>query len=124
MFETLFWVYLINAVLLINHEIDSAYWQEWDLFKLPGGITTFLIIHFPLIFLILYGLILVFQHSFTGLLFSLILSSAGMFAFVIHVFFIKKGRNEFKVPISLFILVAALLVSLVQMTITVYLLIV
>ncbi len=44
----LFWIYLANAVLLINHEIDSAYWKEWDLFKLPGGITGFLIIHFHL----------------------------------------------------------------------------
>lgn len=29
----LFWIYLVNAVLLINHEIDSAYWQEWKLFS-------------------------------------------------------------------------------------------
>jgi len=55
--KILFWIYLANAVLLISHEIDSAYWKEWDLFKLPGGITGFLIIHFPLLFFILYGLI-------------------------------------------------------------------
>ena len=46
--KILFWIYLANAVLLISHEIDSAYWKEWDLFKLPGGITGFLIIHFHL----------------------------------------------------------------------------
>ena len=34
MFELLFWLYLVNAVLLITHEIDSAYWKEWELFKL------------------------------------------------------------------------------------------
>jgi hypothetical protein len=28
-FKILFWIYLINAILLINHEIDSAYWKEW-----------------------------------------------------------------------------------------------
>ncbi len=117
--DTLFWIYLINSVLLINHEIDSAYWKEWDLFKLPGGINGFLILHFPLIIFILYGLILVFQHTFTGLIFSLILSFAGMFAFTIHMFFIKKGRNEFKTPISLFILIATLLVSITQLVITI-----
>ena len=69
MTDLLFWVYLINAVLLINHEIDSAYWKEWDLFKLPGGITGFLILHFPILFLILYGLILVFKQSLSGLIF-------------------------------------------------------
>jgi hypothetical protein len=25
MLEILFWIYLVNSVLLINHEIDSAY---------------------------------------------------------------------------------------------------
>jgi hypothetical protein len=43
MFELLLWLYLVNAVLLINHEIDSAYWKEWELFKLPGSISGFLI---------------------------------------------------------------------------------
>ena len=123
MFEILFWLYLINSVLLINHEIDSAYWQEWDLFKLPGGITFFLIIHFPIIFIILYGLVLVFQHSLAGLRFSLALGLAGVFAFAIHMFFIKQGREEFKLPISLFILVALLFVSLAQTGVTIYLLI-
>lgn len=122
MWEALFWIYLVNSILLINHEIDSAYWKEWDLFKLPGGITGFLIIHFLLLFPILYGLVQVFQDSFAGLVFSLILSFGGMFAFSIHLFFIKRGRNEFKVPISLFILIATLIVSLAQATITIYLL--
>ena len=27
--DTLFWLYLVNAVILIVHEIDSAYWKEW-----------------------------------------------------------------------------------------------
>ncbi len=117
--DTLFWIYLVNSVLLINHEIDSAYWKEWVLFKLPGGINGFLILHFPLILFILYGLILVFQNTFAGLIFSLILSFAGIFAFTIHMFFIKKGRSEFKTPISMFILIATLLVSISQFVITI-----
>lgn len=119
--EILFWLYLTNSVLLISHEIDSAYWKEWDLFRLPGGIAGFLILHFPLLFLIMYGLILVFERSFAGLMFSLILGFAGMFAFGIHMFFIRKGRSEFKTPISLFILITVLIVSLFQTIITLYL---
>jgi hypothetical protein len=34
MSDLIFWLYLTNAVLLINHEIDSAYWKEWEIFKL------------------------------------------------------------------------------------------
>jgi hypothetical protein len=123
MFDILFWLYLVNAVLLINHEIDSAYWKEWELFKLPGGITGFLVIHFPLLFLVLYGLILVYKQSDVGLIFSLLLSFGGLFAFGIHMFFIKKGREEFKVPISIVILVGTLIVSIAQAVITILLLI-
>ena len=121
MFEFLFWLYLANAVLLITHEIDSAYWKEWELFKLPGGSTGFILLHLPLVFLILWGLVLVFQRSFAGLILSLILSLGGIFAFTIHTVFIKKGRNEFNVPVSLFLLTATLLVSLVQAACTIYL---
>jgi len=118
MIMELFWIYLTNSVLLINHEIDSSYWREWKLFGLPGGISGFLILHFPLLFLILYGMILVYEKTYTGMIFSLALGMAGIFAFMIHMFFIRKGRTEFKAPVSLFILVATLLVSIVQVVLT------
>jgi hypothetical protein len=121
--DTLFWVYLVNAVLLINHEIDSAYWQEWKLFKLPGGITGFLIVHFPLLFLFLYGLVLVAQPTTAGLIISLLLSGSGVFAFSIHTYFFSRGRDEFKTPISKLLLVATLIVSLAQAAITLFLLV-
>jgi hypothetical protein len=120
----LFWIYLANAVLLINHEIDSAYWKEWELFRLPGGITGFLLIHFPLLFLLLYGLVLVYQATFAGLIVSLVLSLGGLFAFGIHTYFIRRGRDEFTAPISRIILVVTLIVSLIQLAMTLYLLIV
>ena len=124
MADSLFWIYLVNAVLLILHEMDSAYWKEWELFKLPGGITGFLIIHFPLLFFFLYGLILVHNHSFIGLIFSFILGISGLFAFVIHMIFIKKGREEFKTFISLAILSSTLILSAVQLALTIYLLLI
>ena len=121
MADFLFWLYLSNSVLLINHEIDSAYWKEWELFKLPGGITGFLLIHFPLLFFVLLGLLLVSKHSPSGMIFSLILSFSGIFAFSIHTFFLKKGHNQFDKPISKFILVAILIVSIIQLPVTIYL---
>ena len=123
MFEVLFWIYLVNSILLINHEIDSAYWKEWKLFKLPGGISLFLILHFFILFIILFGLVQVYQESLTGLSLSLVLALSGIFAFGIHTYFIKKGRDEFKLPVSLFKLILMLPVSIVQLAITVYLLV-
>lgn len=114
MFEVLFWLYMVNSVILIVHEIDSSYWKEWDLFHIPGGVTSFLVLHVPLVFLVLYGLILVFQQTFTGLIFSCLLSTGGIVAFVIHMTFIKNGHSEFKAPISIFILISTLVVSIVQ----------
>ena len=71
MSDLLFWIYLLNAVVLIVHEIDSAYWKEWELFRLPGGITGFLLFHFPILFFILYGLVLVREGARPGLTFSI-----------------------------------------------------
>jgi len=120
MADLLPWLYLANSVLLINHEIDSAYWKEWELFRFPGGLTGFLLLHFPLLFLILLGLILVYRHSWGGLIFSFALCFGGLFAFTVHTYFLGKGHTEFNKPISKFILVAILLVSLVQLTATLY----
>jgi len=116
--EILFWLYFINATLLIIHEMDSAYWKEWDLFKLPGGISLFLLLHFPMIFLILWGLIQVYEKSFAGLILSLVLGCGGIFAFSIHTYFMKKGRPEFKTTVSVGILVGTLFVSLAQVGVT------
>jgi hypothetical protein len=114
----LFWLYMTNAVLLINHEIDSAYWEEWKLFRLPGGIGGFLVIHFPLLFMILYGVAQVHLLTFQGLVISSVLSMGGLFAFSIHMYFIGKGHSEFRAPVSMFILFSTLPVSLAQGAIT------
>jgi len=120
MADLLLWLYLANSVLLINHEIDSAYWKEWELFKLPGGIAGFLLLHFPLLLIILWGLILVSRHSSLGLIFSLALCFGGIFAFTVHTYFLRKGRPEFSKPISKFILLAIFVVSIVQLVTTLY----
>jgi hypothetical protein len=117
--DLLIWLYLGNAVLLINHEIDSAYWQEWELFRLPGRITGFLLLHFPLLFVVLYGLVLVARHQFAGYVMSLILCGGGIFAFSIHMYFLKKGHSEFDKPLSKLILVLTFLLSIVQLVVTI-----
>jgi hypothetical protein len=112
---------VINSILIINHEIDSAYWKEWKLFKIPGGITTFLILHFPILLLILYGLVLVYSKSIWGLVVSIFVGGGGLFALVIHTYFIKKGHDEFRKPISIFILVSIGIVSIAQLILSIYL---
>jgi len=122
MTEVLFWLYLTNAVLLINHEIDSAYWKEWELFGLPGDIGGFLLLHFPLLFIILYGMAAAAGQRPSALWFSLLLSAGGILAYGIHTYFLKQGRHEFDHPVSKLILWATLIVSLVQLAVTIILL--
>ena len=121
--QILFWLYLANALTLIVHEIDSAYWKEWDLFRLPGGEAGFLLLHFPLLLTVLYGLVLVERGAFAGLILSLLLCGGGLFAFSIHTFFIRRGHPEFKAPVSQGILWATLLLSLAQLGVTITILV-
>ncbi|MCG3220080.1 MAG: hypothetical protein H7641_01765 [Candidatus Heimdallarchaeota archaeon] len=116
--NALFWVYLINAIFLINHEIESAYWKEWNLFKLKGGITGFLIIHFPLLLIILIGLAYLYEITLAGLILSFLLSAGGIFAFSIHTYFIRKGKEEFTLPISYVLLLGTLVLSIAQIVLT------
>jgi hypothetical protein len=117
--NAVFWLYCTSATLLIVHEIESAYRQEWKLFRLPGGISFFLVVHLPMVFLILYGLVQVQRESLAGQILSLVLSLGGIFAFSIHTYFNSRGHPEFKTPISLLILIATLSVSAAQLVTTI-----
>ena len=90
---------------------------------MPGGETGFLIIHIPLVMIVIYGLILVDRQSFAGLFVSLVLSLSGIFAFIIHRYFNKKGHQEFTTRVSQMILNSTCIVSLVQLIMSIYLLI-
>ncbi|MGQ8338304.1 DUF6713 family protein [Sunxiuqinia sp. A32] len=120
--EFLFWIYLINATILINHEIESAYWEEWKLFKIPGKLTGYILIHLPLIFIILLGVIELFKESILGYSISLFVGASGIFAYFIHHYFTRKGEEGFDLIISRFLLMATLLLSIIQLVFTIYLL--
>jgi hydrogenase/urease accessory protein HupE len=115
----LLWIYIANATLLVNHEIDAVYWKEWDLFNIKGGITGFILLHIPLVFIILFGLVMVLRDDFWGPVMSLVMGAVGVFTFSIHGYYLKKGRPEFKTPLSLGILVSILAVSAIQLALTI-----
>lgn len=117
----LFWTYLINSVILLNHEIDSAYWQEWKLFfpNDTSDVKGFLIIHFPMIFAILFGLILIDRGLTAGYVISLIVAAGGIFAFFFHFYHLRKGRKEFNNWLSKLILILTFPVSIVQIVLTI-----
>ncbi len=112
--RTLRWLYILNLGVLATHEIDSAYWHEWELFRLPGGIQLFLLLNLLLLLVFLEGLVELVLERRRGLWFSVGLSAVGVFAFGIHSIFLALGHPEFKLPVSLGILVTTFTLSLIQ----------
>jgi len=108
-------LYLLNLALLATHEIDSVFWHEWNLFNLPGGIDLFLVFNLVLILLFLFGFEKVVKWEKGASLFSYILAFSGIFAFVIHTYFILNGHPEFTSVISFAILLLTFITSIVQL---------
>ncbi len=91
-------LYIINATLLLLHEIESAYEKEWEILKLPGKITGFLLLHIPIIILIFYGLIEIEKNSKIGLIYSIITGIGGVIPFIVHKIIVRK-KNHFNLLI-------------------------
>jgi len=108
------WLYLLNAAVLITHEIDSSYWREWELFGIPGGIQVFLVLNLLLVIVVLYGFQALAMGRSSWIIFSWLLVTGGLFAVVIHTYFLLKGSEAFRLPASLVLLLATLVLSLAQ----------
>ena len=107
-------LYLVNSILLFVHEEDSAYWREWELFGLPGGIQLFLLMDVALIAIGLIGFRYVVLKMRAGLWFALVQAGCGILAFVLHGIFILKGYPQFMLPMSELVLVLTMVVSIAQ----------
>lgn len=114
----LVWLFLLNVVLLTVHEIDSAYWHEWELLRLPGGIQLFLILHVPLLGGILFGFWRVVLWERGAGLFSYAVAGIGVGAVALHTVLILAGNPEFRKPVSLMVLAGVLVVSCLQIVAT------
>ena len=108
-------LYLANAAFLIAHEIDSAYWHEWNLFGLGGGIGAFVLLHVPLAAAVLWGYGALRAGVRSGLWMSIFLAAAGLSAGAIHTAFLLSDRAEFRTPVSIAVITATTLLSLVQL---------
>jgi hypothetical protein len=88
-------LYLVNSALLFTHEVDSGYWQEWQLFDLPGGIQMFLVMNFVLVIIGLLGFKYVVLQRRAGVWFSLVQAASGVFAPLFIAFlFLRVIRNS------------------------------
>jgi hypothetical protein len=108
-------LYIVNTSLLLAHQVDSAYWHEWRLFGIPGGIQAFVAINLVLIAAALIGLREITRGARLGSVMAVVVACCGIFAFGIHSAFLLKGHAEFRLPVSLALLLATLVVSIWQL---------
>jgi len=111
-------VYLVNSTLLICHEIDSAYWREWELFHIPSGPIAFVALHLPLVAFVLYGKMLAARGDRAWCWYSLMTGVAGVCGGVLHISLLLAGSQPFSTWFSTSLIAAFLLASITQLVVT------
>ena len=95
----LYFFYILNATILILHEIESGYEKEWEILKLPGKLTGFILLHIPVMFMLFYGLYCIILYPQTTALISVITCCAGFIPFLVHKVIVNK-KEHFNKTIS------------------------
>ena len=103
--------YILNATLLLLHEIESAYEREWEILKLPGKITGFLLIHVPIILIFFYALLEINLQTQIGSALGIITGAGGIMPFLVHKIFMKR-KGHFNLLISNIIVYANILTGI------------
>lgn len=114
--------YMLNATLLLLHEIESAYEKEWEILKIPGRITFFLILHIPIILILFYGLLEIDKPSAIGLWLGVITGIGGMIPFLVHKILVKR-KDRFSLPISNIIIYSNIITGIVTIILSARLLV-
>lgn len=112
--ERVLWLYLVNVTLLATHQVDAAYWEEWDTFRLPGGIEFFLVFNALILPPVLYGFAEVVRWTDRAPTWSYVAVALGLFTFAIHALLLALGNDDFRSAISVGLLVAIAAVSAAQ----------
>lgn len=111
-------LYIATLSFLIVHQIDAAYWNEWELFLLPGGIQLFNILNLAIIPFLVYGFRSVILKETSGRRWSLITGGLGTLTLLIHSGFYIAGNDRFTLPISALIVVACGLSGIAKVVLT------
>jgi hypothetical protein len=89
-------LFLLNATVLLAHQVDAAYWQEWELFGIPGGIQVFVLLNLPIIAVVLHGVRAIALDRPSGVRLSWLLVASGLFAAVFHAAHLLRGDDAFR----------------------------
>ena len=100
--------YFWTMLFLILHQIDAAYWKEWEMFHLPGGVQGFLVFNLAAIALVLAGYRHVLLATPQAPLYACVCAALGVGTFLIHAGFALAGLEQFHLPLSMAIIALCL----------------
>ncbi len=82
--------FCLTAGLLLLHEIESAFEREWEILKLPGKISGFLVLHIPVVLLLFYGLVETYRGSVAGRILGIVVGIGGLLPLLVHELFVHR----------------------------------
>jgi hypothetical protein len=111
-------VVILNLALVLTHQVDGAYWHEWEMFQLPGGIQLNNFINVLTFIALLCLFVPVVQRKVSGMTCSLVIAAISALVLPIHVGFAIAGYQQFHLSFSIFIIVGTFLLSILQVVLT------
>jgi hypothetical protein len=108
----------LNLSLVMAHQADAAYWKEWEMFGLPGGIQLFTLFNLAAFMLLLWLFSAVISRKRTGLRGSFLIAALSGVVLPIHAAFALAGFTQFHLPVSIAVIVGTFIVSVWQAALT------
>jgi hypothetical protein len=108
-------LYVANLALLTTHQADAAYWHEWDVFGVPGGLSFFLAFNIGAVLVLAAGLVRVAQGAGSARRSAVFCAGVGLFTVALHAVFLWLDRTAFWTPSSIGVLLGVLVLSIAQL---------
>ena len=108
-------LYVANLALLTTHQADAAYWHEWDVFGVPGGLSFFLAFNIGAVLVLAVGLVRVAQGAGSARRSAVVCAGVGLFTVALHAVFLWLDRTAFWTPSSIGVLLGVLVLSVAQL---------
>ena len=111
-------VFVANATVLCVHQIDAAYWHEWELFHIPGGNQVNLLLNLPIVASVFWAYAQVATRSIRYTASHYYLAFLGFLTVSLHSVFYGLGAEEFQQPVSVALITATAILSAIQVVLT------
>lgn len=108
----------LNLALVMAHQADAAYWKEWEMFGLPGGIQLFDLFNLAAFLVLLHCYASVVARSPGGFRASLVIAVLSGSVLPIHAGFAVAGFTQFHLTVSVVLIVGTFVVSAWQVVLT------